>query len=161
MTRSSLGGVTAALGLPTVALGLLTVAWPLVRGPSWVYLMASLGAAAVLAGAILRWRRGPGLAVAAAIMSCAFSDAGVPCWPPKGSFILGYLLAVGAPPGLTVPGRWLRRQAGLLVAGLIATGAVLAAYAVHPADSVWLAFGGLAATVAAYLTALPSWRRGR
>jgi uncharacterized protein (DUF58 family) len=34
------------------------------------------GAAAVLAAAILRWRRGPGLAMAAAILSCAFSRAG-------------------------------------------------------------------------------------
>ena len=91
----------------------------------------------------------------------AFSDAGVAVLAAEGVFILGYLLAAGAPPGLTVPGRWLRRQAVLLVAGLIATGAVLAAYAVRPADSVWLAFGGLAATVAAYLIALPSWRRGR
>lgn len=161
MNRRSLGGVTAALGLLTAALGLLTVAWPLVRGPSWAYLTASLGAAAVLAGAILRWRRGPGLAVAAAIVSCAFSHAGVAVLAAEGVFILGYLLAAGAPQGLTVPGRWLRRQASLLVAGLIATGAVLAAYVVRPADSAWLALAGLAAAVAAYLIALPSWRRGR
>ena len=79
------------------------------------------------------------VAVAAAIVSCAFSNAGVAVLAAEGVFILGYLLAAGAPPGLTVPGRWLRRQAVLLVAGLIATGAVLAAYAVRPADSVWLA----------------------
>jgi hypothetical protein len=99
--------------------------------------------------------------VAATVVPCAFSHAGIAVLAPEGVFILGYLLAAGAPPGLTDPGRWLRRQAVLLVAGLIATGAVLAAYAVRPADSVWLALAGLAATVAAYLIALPSWRRGR
>jgi hypothetical protein len=145
----------------TAALGLLTVAWPLAWAPAWAYVTASLGAAAVLAAAILRWRRGPGLAVAAAIVSCAFSDAGVAVLVAEGLFILGYLLVADAPQGLTVPVRWLRRQAVLLVAGLIATGAVLAAYAVRPADSVWLVFAGLAAVVAAYLIALPSWWRGR
>lgn len=44
--------------------------------------------------------------------------------------------------------------------GLIATGAVLAAYAVCPADSAWLTLAGLVATVAAYLIALLSLRRG-
>ena len=41
------------------------------------------------------------------------------------------------------------------MAGLIASGAVLAAYAVHPSASAWLTVAGLAAAVAAYLIALP------
>jgi len=41
----------------------------------------------------------------------------------EGLFILSYLLAVHAPSGLTSPGRWLRRQAVLLMPGLVATGA--------------------------------------
>jgi hypothetical protein len=75
-------------------------------------------------------------------------------------FILGYLLAADAPPSLVGPGRWLRRQAVLLMAGLIATGTVLAAYAIRPAGSAWLTLAGLAASVAAYLTALLSLRHG-
>ena len=65
--------------------------------------------------------------MAAAIVSCAFSGAGVAALAAEGLFILGYLLAADAPPGLARPGRWLRRQAFLLIGGLIATGAVLAA----------------------------------
>ena len=57
----------------TVTSGLITVTW----ASSWSYVTANLGAAAVLAAAILRWRRGSGLAAAAAIVSCAISGAGV------------------------------------------------------------------------------------
>jgi hypothetical protein len=137
------------------ALGLLTVAWPLPWAPPWTYLVAGLGALAVLATAFLRWRRGPVLAVAAAILSCAFSHAGVAVLAAEGLFILAYLVAADAPPTLTQPGLWLRRQAVLLAAGLIATGAVLAAYAVHQSASAWLTVAGLVAAVAAYLIALP------
>jgi hypothetical protein len=47
------------------------------------------------------------------------------------------------------------------VAGLIATGVVLAVGAARPSASAWLALAGLAAAVAAYLVALPPWHRGR
>nr|MDQ2812520.1 hypothetical protein [Actinomycetota bacterium] len=57
------------------------------------------------------------------------------------------------------PARWLRSQLPMLVAGLLAGGAVLAAFAVHQASSAWLTLAGLAAAVAAYLLALPSRRR--
>ncbi len=143
----------------SLTLGLLAVGWPLAWAPAWTYLVAGLGAVAALAAAFIRWRRGPALAMAAAIVSCAFSDAGVAVLTAEGLFILGYLLAADAPAGLTRPGRWLRRQAVLFAAGLIASGAVLAAYAVHQADSAWITFAGLAAAVAAYLIALPSPRR--
>lgn len=142
-----------------VLLGLLTLAWPLAWAPAWTYAAASLGAVAALAAAGAGGRRGPALAVAAAVLCCAVSDAGAAVLAAEGLFILGYLLAADVPP-VTAPDRWLRPQAVLLVAGLIAGGAALAAGAVHPADSAWITFAGLAATIAAYLIALPFLRRG-
>src|ERR1700678_865561 len=143
------------LGGVSLVLGLLTVAWPLGWAPAWTYALASLGAVAALAAVFLRWRRGPVLAVAAAIISSAVSHAGIPVLAAEGLFILAYLLVADAPPGMIDPGRWLRRQTVLLVAGLITSGAVLAAYAVHQSSSAWIAFACLAAAVAAYLIALP------
>ena len=134
-----------------VVLGLLTVAWPLAWAPAWTYPVAGLGAVAALTAP--RWRRGPVLAVAAGVVSCAVSTAGAAVLTAEGLFILCYLLAAGAPPGR--PAQWLRRQAVLLVAGLIAAGAVLAMDAVHLAASAWITVAGLAAAVAAYLVALP------
>ena len=145
----------------TVTLGLLTAAWPLAWAQAWAYAAAGLGAAAVLAAAFFRWEPGPGLAVSAAIVSCAFSRGGVAVRAAEGLLILCYLLAAAAPPGLADAGRWVRSQAALLVAGLIASGAVLATCAVHPPASAWLALAGLAAAVAAYLIALPSRHPGR
>jgi len=141
-----------------VTLGLLTLAWPLAWAPGWTYLVAGAGAVAMLAAAFTGWRHGPLLAVAAAITSCAFSRAGTPVLAVEGLFILGYLLAADVPAGLVQPGmraRWLRRQALPCAAGLIASGAVLAALAVHQANSAWLTVAGLAAAVVAYLIALP------
>ena len=119
-------------------LGLLTLAWPLAWAPPWAYATAVAGAAAVLAAALAGWRRGPVLAVAAAVAACAFSRAGTAVLTAEGLFILGYLLAADAPAGLTRPGSWLRQQAFGGVAGLIASGAVLAALALHQVSSVWL-----------------------
>jgi hypothetical protein len=147
----------------TVALGLLTVAWPLAWASAWVlawtYALAALGGLAVLAAA--RWRRGPALAVTAAIISCAASTAGIAVLAVEGVLVLGYLLAAGMPAGLPRPGRWLRGQLPLLVAGLIAAGAVLAAFAVHQPESAWLTVAALAAAVAAYLIARPALRHPR
>jgi hypothetical protein len=140
------------------ALGLLTLAWPLAWAPGWAYAVASAGAIAVLAGAFAHWRRGPALAVAAAILACAFSRAGTLVLAAEGLFILAYLLAADAPAGLTRPGSWLRQQVLGVVAGLIASGAVLAALALHRVSSAWLTAAGLAATAGAYLIALP-WAR--
>lgn len=150
-----------SLSVLAMALGLLTVAWPLAWAPAWSFAIAGVAAAVVVAATVLHWRPGPALAVAAAVVSCAFSAAGVAVLAAEGLFILGYLLAVDAPAGLVAPGRWLRRQAPLLVAGLITAGTALAAYAVQPPASAWLALAGLAAAVAAYLAALPSRRQGR
>ena len=97
-------------------LGLLAVAWPL----AWAcqdLLVASLSGLAVRAAAVLRWRPGPALAAAAAVISCAFSAAGPPSWPPK-TFILAYLLAADAPSGRARPGPWLSRQTPVLRPGI-------------------------------------------
>jgi hypothetical protein len=154
-----------AATIATVALGLLVIAWPLAWAPAWTYALAALGGLAVLATA--RWRRrparpanpgSPALAVTAAIISCAASSAGVAVLAAEGLFILGYLLLADLPAGLPGPGRWLRGQLPLLVAGLITGGAVLAAFAVHQASTAWLAAAGLAAAAGAYLIALPSRR---
>jgi hypothetical protein len=134
-----------------LALGLLTIAWPLAWSPAWTYLVAGLGAAAVLAAVFLSWRPGPVLAVAAAVVSCAAADAPVAVLAVEGLVILGYLLLIDAPPEL---GPWARGQVPLIVAGVLAGAAVLAAFAVRPSGSAWLALAGLAAAVAAYLVAL-------
>jgi len=159
-----------AATIATVALGLLVIAWPLAWAPAWTYALAALGGLAVLAAA--RWRRrpvrpanpgnpiSPALAVTAAIISCAVSSAGVAVLAAEGLFILGYLLLADLPAGLPGPGRWLRGQLPLLVAGLITGGAVLAAFAVHQASTAWLTAAGLAAAAVAYLIALPSRRPG-
>ena len=143
------------------ALGLLSLAWPLAWAPPWAYAVAVAGAAAVLAAALAGWRSGPVLAVAAAVAACAFSRAGTAVLTAEGLFILGYLLAADAPAGLTRPGSWLRQQAFGGVAGLIASGAVLAALALHQVSSVWLTAAGLAAAAGAYLVALPLSRASR
>ena len=46
----------------------------------------------------------------------------------------------------------------LVAAGALAGAVVLAAFAVRPSGSAWLALAGLAATVAAYLVALAARR---
>lgn len=145
-----------AATLATVALGLLVVAWPLAWAPAWTYALAILGGLAVLA--TTRWPRSPALAVTPAIISCAASSAGVAVLAAEGLFILGYLLLADLPAGLPGPGRWLRHQLPLLVAGLITGGAVLAAFAVHQTSTAWLTAAGLAAVAVAYLIALPSRR---
>jgi hypothetical protein len=148
--------------------GLLIIAWPLAWVPGWAYPVAGAGTVAVLAGAFARWRpgpvlagafargRGPALAVAAAVVACAFSRAGILALAAEGLFILWYLLAADAPAGLSRPGSWLRQQVLGVVAGLIASGAVVAALDVHQAGSAALTAAGLAAAVGAYLIALPS-----
>ena len=159
-------GLTPFLGarvfaIMEISLGLLTLAWPLAWAPPWAYATAIAGAAAVVAAALARWTRGPVLAVAAAVAACAFSRAGTAVLAAEGLFILGYLLAADAPAASGRPGSWLRQQAVGGLAGLIASGAVLAALALHPVSSVWLTAAGLAAAAGAYLVALPVSRARR
>jgi hypothetical protein len=150
-----------------VALGLLTVAWPLAWAPAGAYAVAVAGALAVLGAAVTSWRSGPALAAAAAIVVSALSRAGTGVLAAEGLFILCYLIAADAPRGLNQsasgagPGasasweRWLGSQVRLGVAGLIGSGAVLAALALHQASAAWLTVAGLVAAVAAYFIALP------
>jgi hypothetical protein len=147
-----------AFAIMEALLGVVTLGWPLGWVPGWAYAVAGAGGLAVLAAAFARWRPGPALAVAAAIAVCAFSHAGTPVLGIEGLLILAYLLAAHAPAGLTRPGPWLRQQVFAGVAGLIASGAVLAALAVHQVSSAALTAAGLAAAAGAYLVALPSAR---
>jgi hypothetical protein len=135
--------------------GLAMVALPIAWAPGWAYAVALAGAASVLAAAFADWRRGPVLAVAAAIAECAFSRAATLVLAAEGLLILAYLLAAHAPAGRSRPGAWLRRQTFPAVAGVIAGGAVLAALALHQVSSAWLTAVGLAAAAGAYLLALP------
>lgn len=151
----------------SVVLGLLAVAWPLAWAPAGAYAVAVAGALAVLGAALANWHSGPALAAAAAIVVSAVSRAGTGVLAAEGLFILCYLIAADARPGLNqgAPGagpgssaswgRWLGGQVRLGVAGLIASGAVLAALALHQAGAAWLTVAGLVAAVAAYLIALP------
>jgi hypothetical protein len=151
----------------SVALGLLAVAWPLAWAPAGAYAVAVAGALAVLGAAVTNWRSGPALAAAAAIVVSALSRAGTVVLAAEGLFILCYLLAADAPRGLSQSasgagpgasawwGQWLRSQVRLGVAGLIGSGAVVAALALHQASAAWLTVAGLVAAVAAYLIALP------
>jgi len=159
--RFSVSRDSKVFAIMKTALGLLTVGWPLGWAPGWAYAVAVGGAAAVLAGAFARWPRGPVLAVAAAVAACAFGRAGTAVLAAEGLLILAYLLAADAPDGLTRPGSWLRHQAFAGVAGLIASGAVLAALALHQVSSAALTAAGLAAAIGAYLVALPWPRRSR
>jgi hypothetical protein len=149
------------------ALGMLVLAWPLAWAPAWAFVVAGAGAVAVLGAAFTPGERGerrpgwPAIAVLAAVVSCAYSRAGTAALAAEGVFILAYLLAADAPAALVRPGGWLRRQAFLVIGGLIGTGAVLAALTLHRTASAWLTVAGLAAAVAAYLVALPSARRAR
>lgn len=147
---------TSLMSGAAAALGLLVVAWPLAWAPGGAYAVAVLGAAAALAAAFAGWRQGPALAVAAAVVACAFSRAGTAVLAAEGLFIVAYLIVADAPAGLTRPGSWLRQQVPGVVAGLIASGAVLAALALNQVSSAWLTAAGLAAGAVAYLITLPS-----
>jgi hypothetical protein len=143
------------LSASAAGLGLAVVALPLAWAPGWAYAVALFGAVAVLAAAFAGWRQGPAFAAAAAITCCAFTRAGTLVLAAEGLLILAYLLAAHAPAGLTRPGAWLRHQAFGVVAGVIASGAVLAVLALHQVSSAWLTAAGLAAAIGAYLVALP------
>jgi hypothetical protein len=166
-TRARAEAKTRASDAVAAALGMLVLAWPLGWAPAWAFAAAGAGAVAVLGAAFAPGERGergrgwPAIAVAAAVLSCAWSRAGNAALAAEGVFILAYLLAADVPAGLTRPGRWLRRQAFLVVGGLIGTGAVLAALTLHRTSSAWLTVAGLAAAVAAYLIALASARQAR
>ncbi len=90
----------------------------------------------------------------AAAFGCHLGDAGLAA---VGIVILGLLLAVGAPPGLSgrLAARWAARQVPALTAGAVTTGVALAALTFRPPAVVWAVLAGAAAAVAAYLIAVP------
>jgi hypothetical protein len=113
-----------------------------------------------------RWT-GPGTLVAAvAIVECAVSRLGATPLTGEGLLLLGYLLLLDGPAGDARTGRpagaarrWLRSRTPAVLAGVAASGLVLAALAAAPSASPWIVLGGLAAAVAAYLIAAPRHRR--
>lgn len=132
-----------------LVLGLLAVGLPPDFGPAWTIAVASFGALAVVAAAAgpsSRQHAAVSVAVGAAIVTCAFSHAGIPALAAEGVLILAYVLA----------GEFPRRQ---LIAGVVATLVVAGALTVHPGASAWLTGAGLVAAVAAFAVAVPSRRR--
>jgi hypothetical protein len=97
------------------------------------------------------------LAAVAVIIECAASRLDTAALAGEGLLLLGFLLLLGRPAGLaggTVV-TWLRLRLPAVLGAVAATGIVLAALAAVPGSSPWLALGGLAAAVAAYLVAAP------
>ncbi|HTT00174.1 MAG TPA: hypothetical protein VMI33_26535 [Streptosporangiaceae bacterium] len=149
-------GLHAAAGLG----GLLMLAVPALAAPTAALALTGAGTLLVI-GSLVTWvsRQVPAgtLATGIAVIQCA-------AWPPgtlglaaEGLLILGYVLLLDGPVpiGSATAGRWLRGQVPAGAAGLVGTGAVLAALAAPPAASPWLVLAGLAAAVAAYLIAVP------
>ena len=108
-------------------------------------------------------RAAAGTVVAVAvIIECAVSRLDTAAMAAEGLLLLGFLLLLGRPAGLAggTTRAWLRLRLPAVLAGVAATGIVLAALAAVPGSSPWLALGGLAAAAAAYLVAAPRDRSG-
>jgi hypothetical protein len=108
-------------------------------------------------------RAAAGTVVAVAvIIECAASRLDTVAMAGEGLLLLGFLLLLGRPAGLAggTTRAWLRLRLPAVLAGVAATGIVLAALAAVPGSSPWLALGGLAAAAAAYLVAAPRDRSG-
>ncbi len=146
---------------PVAVIGLvcaLIIGWPQ-RG-------AAAGrrvAAAIRARAWIPARAAAGTVVAVAvIIECAASRLDTVAMAGEGLLLLGFLLLLGRPAGLAggTTRAWLRLRLPAVLGAVAATGIVLAALAAVPGSSPWLALGGLAAAVAAYLVAAPRDRSG-
>ena len=108
-------------------------------------------------------RAAAGTVVAVAvIIECAASRLDTVAMAGEGLLLLGFLLLLGRPAGLAggTTRAWLRLRLPAVLGAVAATGIVLAALAAVPGSSPWLALGGLAAAVAAYLVAAPRDRSG-
>jgi hypothetical protein len=97
------------------------------------------------------------VAAVAVIIECAASRLGTAAMAGEGLLLLAFLLLLGRPAGLAggTARTWLRLQLPAVVGAVAATAIVLAALAAVPGSSPWLALGGVAAAVAAYLVAAP------
>jgi hypothetical protein len=105
-----------------------------------------------------RVRTASGTVVAiAAIILCAASRLDTAAMAGEGLLLLGFLLLLGRPAGLTggTARAWLRLRLPAVLGAVAATGIVLAALAAVPGSSPWLALGGLVAAAAAYVVAAP------
>jgi hypothetical protein len=101
-------------------------------------------------------------AAVAAIAGCAASRLDTAAMAGEGLLLLVFVLLLGRPAGLAggTTRAWLRLRLPTVLAAVAATGIVLAALAAVPGSSPWLALGGLAAAVVAYLVAAPRDRSG-
>lgn len=159
--------------------GLLLVTVPVAAEPGWAYLIGAAGLAAAFTPAVTaliqrwvtawrpalgRWFRpaqwaGPGtLTATAAIAECAVSRLNAAALAAEGLLLLGYLLLLDAPTGArwTAAAQWLRSRIRAALAGVMATGLVLAGLAATPSSvASWILLAGLAAAMVAYLVAVP------
>jgi hypothetical protein len=158
--------------------GLLLVAVPVPAEPVWAYVIGAAGLAATLTAPVTAlarrwvtaWRpalgrwfpparwRGPGtLTATAAIAECAVSGLNAAALAAEGLLLLGYLLLLDAPTRArwTATAQWLRSRLRVALAGVMATGLVLAGLAAAPSVASWILLAGLAAAIVAYLAAVP------
>ncbi len=154
--RAAGSGLQVAAGLS----GLLMLAVPGLAAPAAALVLTGAGALLVI-GSLVGWvsRRVPAgtLAAGIAVIQCAVWPPGTVGLAVEGLLILGYLLLLDGPvpAGAALAGRWLRGQVPAAIAGLVGTGAVLAALAAPSTASSWLVLAGLAVAVAAYVIAVP------
>jgi len=142
------------------ALGMIMLTLPAVTAPGPALALGGVGVLLVLGSVTGRLGRLPWIGTAAAATAVVLSVIGHPgavSLAAGGLLILGYVILLDWPQPAErgVAWRWLRQQAPAGLAGLIATGAVLASLAVSPPASPWIVLAGLAGVVAAYLVALP------
>ncbi len=142
------------------ALGMIMLTLPAVTAPGPALALGGVGVLLVLGSVTGRLGRLPWIGTAAAATAVVLSVIGHPgavSLAAGGLLILGYVILLDWPQPAErgVAWRWLRQQAPAGLAGLIATGAVLASLAVSPPASPWIVLAGLASVVAAYLVALP------
>lgn len=159
--------------------GVVLIVVPVAAEPVWAYLIGAAGLAAAftapVTALIRRWvtaRRpalgrwfppahwaGPGTLIAtAAIAECAVSRLNAAALAAEGLLLLGYLLLLDAPTGArwTATAQWLGTRFRAVLAGVMATGLVLAGLAAAPSSvTSWFLLAGVAAAMVAYLVAVP------
>ncbi len=156
--RPRLGDVVTRLVTGCLGAGMILLPTPHLTGRSWALVAVGLVlVAASLAVPLARWRIVGTLAAAAAVTEAVLTrpDLAVLAW--EGLLILGYLLLVDAPRGMSgrIAARWLWRQLPLAVWGVFTAAIVLLVLAVRVPVSAWLLVAGAGAAVAAVVIALP------
>ncbi|MBO0789220.1 MAG: hypothetical protein J2P33_24425 [Actinobacteria bacterium] len=159
MTRSSLALLAAAAGCGA---GMLAV-FGATASPA-AQVLTGAGALLVLAsltGPLARRPATGGLAAVAGVALAAAGTPGLVSLAAGGLLMLGYLLLLDAPRQASWPAArgWLRQQAAPAAWALAGAAAVVTGLTVPAPASAWLAVGGIAAAVAAAVTALPRARR--